>query len=128
MKIAMRHRSTVKLASCFLIAIVIAMLCLGPVGALSSRQQKVLNNLKIRAQETGQVTSMKDAIVRKNMNDMKKSIAGKRAQIKEDTSQKDSNGEGPKLGDAAATSNDVTGQATSKADTIGKEDSIKARA
>ena len=63
MKIAMRHRSTVKLASCFLIAIVIAMLCLGPVGALSSRQQKVLNNLKIRAQETGQVTSMKEASI-----------------------------------------------------------------
>ena len=103
MKIAMRRRSTVTLVACFLVAIVIATLFLDPVGALSSRQQKVLNNLKIRAQETGQATSMKGAIVRKNMNDMKKSIAGKRAQIKEDTSQKDSNGEGPKLGDAAAT-------------------------
>ena len=53
MKIAMRHRSTVTLVACFLVAIVIATLFLDPVGALSSRQEKVLSNLKIRAQETG---------------------------------------------------------------------------
>ena len=49
------------------------------------------------------------------MNDMRKSFE-ERAQSKVGTSQENSKGEGPELGDAAATDNEVTGQATSQAD------------